>query len=627
MWAYRQNFIRNQSSTPPPTPGGYNGIWNAATNDQGLINGVGDINSQFMAAVPGTVDFGAGPISFNVGDFTVYNGTIWTRLAAGSPNPAIIEAGSWDTATNTPALSDSTPVAIGTKYVATAAGTVDFGTVDPVFGVYGTPFVAGDYVIFNGYNWQMVPVGVGTPFELVVNTSYSADVELPFTQCNYLTVNWGDGNTEEITTGAPFTHTYGSTATFTVTVHGHSTKYSTTYNPAAQLPIVTVNSFGTYGLANMRVAFSGAMNLTTVPTYLPPSVKIIDGMFEQATSFNQNISAWNTINVTSMYGLFGGATVFNQPLNTWNTSNITEMGGVFDSATVFNQPLSSWNTSKVTNMGGMFENASAFNQDISMWDTSKVTDMVYMFAGATVFNQPLNSWNMSSVTNIAGMFYGAQAFNHPLDLWNTSNVITIDLLFMGALAFNQPLNSWDVSSVTSMAATFYNAQAFNQSLNSWNTSKVIDMNQTFASIGIAGTTIFNQPLSSWDVSHVTLMIQMFSGSIFNQDISMWNTSKVTTMRAMFEHTHFNQPLNTWNTSSVTDMAGMFDFATVFNQPLNLWNTSRVTDMVQMFDQAYTFNQDISSWDVHLIPSLPLNFDRGGPLSLPANFAKLPHWGV
>lgn len=454
MWAYRQNFLRNQSSTPPPTPGIYLGIWNAATNDQDLINGVGDINSQFIAAVPGTVDFGAGPISFNVGDFTVYNGTLWTRLAAGSPNPTIIEAGTWNPSTNIPALSDSTPVAIGTKYVATAAGTVDFGTGDPVFGVYGTPFVSGDYVIFNGYNWQMVPIGIGTPFELVVNTSYSADVELPFTQCNYLTVNWGDGITEVITTGAPFTHTYGSTATFTVTVHGHSTKYSTTFTPASQLPIVTVNSFGTYGLANMSVAFSGAVNLTTVPTYLPPSVKIIDGMLEHATAFNQNISAWNTINVTSMYGLFYGATLFNQPLNSWNVSNVTNMGAVFVLAVAFNQPLSSWNTSKVTNMAGVFEDAFAFNQDISMWDTSKVTTMFSMFHGATVFNQPLNSWNTGAVTSMQYIFWNAPAFNQPLNLWNTANVTNMETAFSGATIFNQDLSAWTVTLIPSYPTDF-----------------------------------------------------------------------------------------------------------------------------------------------------------------------------
>nr|WP_307916922.1 BspA family leucine-rich repeat surface protein [Mycoplasmopsis bovis] len=38
-------------------------------------------------------------------------------------------------------------------------------------------------------------------------------------------------------------------------------------------------------------------------------------MFFEAKKFNQDISKWNTKNVTNMIGLFSGAENFNQPLN------------------------------------------------------------------------------------------------------------------------------------------------------------------------------------------------------------------------------------------------------------------------------------------------------------------------
>nr|WP_307907288.1 BspA family leucine-rich repeat surface protein [Mycoplasmopsis bovis] len=38
-------------------------------------------------------------------------------------------------------------------------------------------------------------------------------------------------------------------------------------------------------------------------------------MFFEAKKFNQDISKWNTENVTNMIGLFSGAENFNQPLN------------------------------------------------------------------------------------------------------------------------------------------------------------------------------------------------------------------------------------------------------------------------------------------------------------------------
>ena len=51
------------------------------------------------------------------------------------------------------------------------------------------------------------------------------------------------------------------------------------------------------------------------------------------------------------------------------------MSQLFYNRTSFNSDISFWDTSNVTNMDRMFEGATAFNQGIGSWDTSKVTDM------------------------------------------------------------------------------------------------------------------------------------------------------------------------------------------------------------------------------------------------------------
>ena len=65
---------------------------------------------------------------------------------------------------------------------------------------------------------------------------------------------------------------------------------------------------------------------------------------------------------------------------------------MFQGATSFNGDLSAWNTSSVTDMWSMFNGATSFNGDLSAWDVSSVTDMDWMFYGATSFNQDLCAW-------------------------------------------------------------------------------------------------------------------------------------------------------------------------------------------------------------------------------------------
>ena len=59
----------------------FKGQWDASTNTPTLSNGTGSAGFVYRANVAGTVNFGAGPISFQVGDWAVYNGTIWEYAA------------------------------------------------------------------------------------------------------------------------------------------------------------------------------------------------------------------------------------------------------------------------------------------------------------------------------------------------------------------------------------------------------------------------------------------------------------------------------------------------------------------------------------------------------------------
>ena len=106
------------------------------------------------------------------------------------------------------------------------------------------------------------------------------------------------------------------------------------------------------------------------------------------STFNGDISKWDTGKVTNMYAMFYSASAFNQDIGSWNTAQVTNMQAMFYSASAFNQDIGSWNTAQVTEYGILcFGYASAFNQDIGSWNTAQVTDMSRMFYHASAFNQ------------------------------------------------------------------------------------------------------------------------------------------------------------------------------------------------------------------------------------------------
>lgn len=57
----------------------YEGVWNASTNTPTLADGVGDTGMVYRVGTAGTQNLGSGPIDFGVGDYVIYNGTIWEK--------------------------------------------------------------------------------------------------------------------------------------------------------------------------------------------------------------------------------------------------------------------------------------------------------------------------------------------------------------------------------------------------------------------------------------------------------------------------------------------------------------------------------------------------------------------
>jgi hypothetical protein len=143
----------------------YKGTWNASTNTPTLANGTGDTGDVYICNVAGTVNFGAGPITFAVGDYVIYSGTIWQRSsgAVGTvTSVAITESGDALTITGSPITTSGTInigfAGTGAQYIkgdgtlATFPNTIDQAKnlITEVYNSTGSTLTKGTVVYING---------------------------------------------------------------------------------------------------------------------------------------------------------------------------------------------------------------------------------------------------------------------------------------------------------------------------------------------------------------------------------------------------------------------------------------------------------------------------------------------
>lgn len=274
--------------------------------------------------------------------------------------------------------------------------------------------------------------------KLSAGSSANNQVKLPLTYWSgyNFTVDWGDGQSETITSGTwnpgmpAITHTYASPGVYDLKFKGALPAFVFSDSADDKLKILDVKQWGTIVWDDMELMFSGCENVQISATDAP-----------------------NLSGITSLVAMFSGAIKFNGAIGHWNTSTITNMQSIFLDAKLFNQPLGNWDVSHVTDARYMFGGAEAFNQNISTWNTSSMTDISGMFSYTLAFNQPINAnganWNTSNVTAMAGVFMGAEAFNQDIKDWNLSSVTTIDSIFLNAFAYNQNLSTWMVPNTVS----------------------------------------------------------------------------------------------------------------------------------------------------------------------------------
>ena len=228
-------------------------------------------------------------------------------------------------------------------------------------------------------------------FVLKVTTNASSnanDMDFTFyTEDKNYDIDWGnDGMFETLGVSGNQSHTFATAGEHTIRFRNLQDIYIN--DQADKAKYTSIEQWGTSVWDTyMDHAFFGASNLimsSSAGTLEMGTVTDMNGMFQNATSFDGDISGWNVEAVTEMSGMFSGASSFNGDIDGWNTASVTEMSEMFSGATAFNQNLGGWNTASVEGMSDMFSEATSFNGGISGWNTASVEGMAFMFLGVTL---------------------------------------------------------------------------------------------------------------------------------------------------------------------------------------------------------------------------------------------------
>jgi len=341
--------------------------------------------------------------------------------------------------------------------------------------------------------------GVGVNYDnlvFVIDTSLESDYIFSFSLGSTVDVfvDWGDGTRETFKTTGTKSHTYPSKGRYIVQVGG-TLNTITFASMMGRGKLVSCLSFG--NLSKLTTCtFNGCSNLIGVPNQIPRTFTSLNSMFTSCTNFNDNnISFWDTSNITDMSTTFQAASSFSRPLNSWNTKKVTTMSNMFYQCN-YNQTIGSWDVGKVTSFynmfGQQFTPAKAFNQDINQWNVSSATNMSQMFFTNKAMTYDLNSWDTSKVTNMSSMFYQS-VFNGNISNWNISSVQNISSMFYQVSVFNRDISSWNfkglnatanfdsfMTSATGFSTTNYNALLIAMNNNKSSAPYRSDLRPTFA---------------------------------------------------------------------------------------------------------------------------------------------------
>ena len=183
-------------------------------------------------------------------------------------------------------------------------------------------------------------------FELAFATSTSVN----------LTVDWGDGSSDVITSWnqVDLVHSYTSSGTYQVTLDGSFDSLKFYQNDS--LKLMSIDNWGTNKWQTGAGSFRTCVNMIGTYTDNPDFTEIIsmNTMFYGCTNFDRGLTVDIPLS-DSLQQTFGLCDALNSDITITNSSNVLTTFQMFAHADLFNANVSISDTQNVTNMDRMFE--------------------------------------------------------------------------------------------------------------------------------------------------------------------------------------------------------------------------------------------------------------------------------
>jgi surface protein len=261
-----------------------------------------------------------------------------------------------------------------------------------------------------------------------------------------------------------------------------------------------ISNWSTTNVTSMTSAFAGAST----------ALKTVFNNGQLAGSSGQPL-LWTASKCTTFTSMFANTAGFNQPIQTLvDTSALSTpncvLNSMFQTSSVFNQNISNWNTTNVTNMTSMFLSATTFNNGETGTQTIRGTPSLASYTNTgTILTCADASFNLDLSSNdVIIITTPTLVYSSKINIITNNTTLTLvtpygSNITLGTItsmkkqvAGNSPL-SWNTANVTTIATMFNNATYFNQQLP-WNMTKVIaaaSVLNAFTGTATTFITLFN----------------------------------------------------------------------------------------------------------------------------------------